>query len=196
VTIRAFFALDPAEAALDHAERVMKALARARGAPPHVRWVRRATLHLTLAFLGDVAPDVAATLGREALASCPAEPPRIALRGVGAFPRPRDARVLVLDVEDDGALSRMASALAALAEGAGIPRETRPYRPHLTLARFRAPVDLRAWLAAAPAEPFDAPAAAFALYESRQGPDGSVYVPIARRAWDGVTGSPGSPAPT
>jgi len=103
-----------------------------------VRWVRLDGLHLTLRFLGPTPErlvDRTAAAVRE-VARAADGPIDLQLTGAGAFPRADRPRTLWIGVGGD--LSELA-ALAAKAEAAlveaGWPAETRPFRPHLTLAR-------------------------------------------------------------
>lgn len=108
------------------------------------RWTDVRQAHLTLCFLGDVAEEAAPEVlaaGRRALQGLKA----ISLEGAGwiAFPRAERARVLALGVTPDTRLmeahARLSRAMSAFA-----PLEDRPFRPHLTLARFAEPVRLPA----------------------------------------------------
>jgi 2'-5' RNA ligase len=106
---------------------------------PPVKWVAPASLHLTLKFLGetdtDQVPSIAAAM-RAALAAH--RPVALCLAGVGAFPNVRRPSVLWAGIGGAlAALARIHADLdAALAELA-IPRETKPFRAHLTLGRVR-----------------------------------------------------------
>jgi 2'-5' RNA ligase len=97
--------------------------------------------HLTLAFLGEVAetqlPELAERLRRAATRSGPLS---LALAGAGAFPSSGHARVIWVGLTGDlDGLVRLAERTSAAARRTGIPVERRRYRPHLTLARARAP---------------------------------------------------------
>ncbi|QFU92343.1 RNA 2',3'-cyclic phosphodiesterase [Amycolatopsis sp. YIM 10] len=93
------------------------------GKGPGFRWAPPANWHITLGFFGeDDIPARAAWL-RERVNGRPAV--RVRLSGADTFPK-----VLWLGVESDG--------LAELANAAGAELDERPYRPHLTLARFPA----------------------------------------------------------
>lgn len=112
-----------------------------------LRWTDPAAWHVTLVFLGAVAPDLIDELGATvrgvAAASRPAVVPT---GGVGGFPSARHARVAWYGIADsDGHLARIADRLrTALGLDASAP-----FRPHLTLGRARGePVDLSAWQAA------------------------------------------------
>lgn len=110
-----------------------------------LRWVPPPAWHLTLAFVGDVAPQWVATArpGLDEVAARHA-PMRLPAGGVGAFPDDRAARVAWYGVGDDaGALDRLATDVA----GALNIRPDRPLVPHVTLGRARgALLDLRRWL--------------------------------------------------
>ncbi len=109
-----------------------------------LRWTDLDACHLTLAFLGFIAPDDVDSLSRAiGGVSAAHRPMRVETGRLGAFPRPRSAEVLWYGVSDpDGVLSALAADLAcALGLAAG------RCRPHITLARARRrPVDLRGWI--------------------------------------------------
>ena len=132
--------------------------------------------HLTLQFLGDDA-DIESVSA--ALESLDAAGGRVRMGGAGAFPDPRHARVLWLGLtEGVEVLSRLAGEVAARSERLGHVRETRPFRPHVTLARFGAPSDLRTMIAEIGDDPIG-PAwqvDAVTVYESLRRSDGSEYV--------------------
>ncbi|MBI3610388.1 MAG: RNA 2',3'-cyclic phosphodiesterase [Nitrospirae bacterium] len=105
----------------------------------HVGWVRVEGMHLTLKFLGEVAPprlpeiEKALESAVEGTGSL-----KITVRGIGVFPNPRNPRVVWLGIlpEDDRLLrlqERIDRALAPL----GFPPEKRDFRPHLTLGRVK-----------------------------------------------------------
>ena len=109
--------------------------------------VKPEALHFTLAFLGEI-PEARRGAVEGALAGAPNVPPFTAgVAGLGAFPGPERARVLWAGVRDGAAeLTALAggvrAALRALG-GTAVDSETRPFTPHLTLCRFRAPAALK-----------------------------------------------------
>jgi 2'-5' RNA ligase len=111
-----------------------------------LRWTGREAWHLTLAFLGEVDEKVTGRLGAR-LSRAAARHPQLtlALSGAGAFPAAPRARVLWTGVQGDrGGLAALAASVAAGARRAGAAPagESRGFRPHLTLARCRAPADV------------------------------------------------------
>jgi 2'-5' RNA ligase len=139
---RAFVAVVPPDDVLD----AVDATASGIDVPATARRTTRPQWHLTLQFLGNRVDldEVGDTL--EALAVTRAT---VRLGAAGAFPTERRGRVLWLGVsEGDALLAQLAAAVGALLEPVGYPPEKRPYHAHLTLARLKAPADLRPVLAA------------------------------------------------
>ena len=103
------------------------------------RWVRPEAIHLTVRFLGEVSEEEDAghrAAWRRAAASCPRV--RFSVGGTGVFP-PRGApRILwagVRALDPPDGLIRLAEAVEQAARAQGFRPETRPFRPHLTVAR-------------------------------------------------------------
>ena len=109
------------------------------------RWTPSAQWHLTLAFLGEVPEQRLPELSRRmGLAARRHRPFELALAGLGAFGSARRARILWVGVGGEReALVRLADTVGAGARRAKIALEDRRYRPHMTLGRRRAPVDVR-----------------------------------------------------
>jgi len=132
------------------------------------RWTVPAQHHVTLKFVGALRRDCLMTL-KEVLREASARSRlSLAVSNLGAFGSPARARVLHAEVEDpSGELTAFACDLeAAVEERFGVPRETRKYRPHVTLARFRSGADVRGLLEAVPFEPLPFEATKVRLYES------------------------------
>jgi RNA 2',3'-cyclic 3'-phosphodiesterase len=103
-----------------------------------VTWVRPELVHLTLKFLGDVdegrVPDIVSAMEAAARESFEA---RGGLGGV--FPDRGAPRVVWVGLERGG--EECAGCFRCLDEGlarAGFAPESRPFRPHLTVARIKA----------------------------------------------------------
>jgi RNA 2',3'-cyclic 3'-phosphodiesterase len=76
----------------------------------------------------------------EAAARC--RPFEVVVRGLGAFPSPRRARVLWVGLDDaDGRLAELAEAVRE-AIAAEFPPDRRPFSPHVTVARCEPPAAL------------------------------------------------------
>jgi RNA 2',3'-cyclic 3'-phosphodiesterase len=153
---------------------------------PRARWVDSDVLHLTLLFLGEVAPErVAELAGRlgQAFAAQPALPLRLA--GGGTFPAGRPARVAWIGVAGPPELAPLQAAVVRAAREVLELREAgeRPFQPHVTLARCPSPWPRGAaekFAAAFPGEigpPFVADRGV--LVESRLSPRGPRYRHLA-----------------
>jgi len=104
------------------------------------RWIAPANYHLTLVFLGANREDSLPAL-RERLSPVVAgfRPFRYALRGPVLFPDAGKPRVLALLPEDPLPFADWQTAVAAVCGALDFTLESRPFRPHLSLARIRRP---------------------------------------------------------
>lgn len=101
-------------------------------------WSRSEGLHLTLAFLGTRAPGELATLeATGATVAARHRPFPLRTASLGGFPEGDRARVLWLGVAPDAALEALAADLRDALAAAGEAFDAKPFRAHLTLARFR-----------------------------------------------------------
>lgn len=136
--MRLFFAIELGDALLDLLEERTAPL---RAEAPELAWVRREHCHLTLKFLGDVdeasAPRLIEAADRAAARHSPLE---MSVRDVGAFPNFRRARVVWIGVVQEPRLELLHHDLELACEQEGFEVEGRPFRPHITLARVRAPL--------------------------------------------------------
>lgn len=106
-----------------------------------IRLTRTDRLHVTVCFLGEVGSAQLAQATR-ILSELPCTMGgAVFLGGYVCLPAPARARVVALGVEDgEGVLMRLFERVASDLEREGLfRRETRPFRPHLTIARLREP---------------------------------------------------------
>jgi 2'-5' RNA ligase len=149
----------------------------------NIKWSPPANLHVTIRFIGEW-PDARLPDLRSALAALPSHPAvSIHVRQLGFFPNPYSPRIFWAGVEASPELVAVATGTDRAIQSLGLPPETRPYRPHLTLARIKEPVaiqKLRESIAALPSDDFGTFAAgSFFLYQSLTGASGSVYTKLA-----------------
>ena len=104
-----------------------------------VKWMRPGNVHLTVVFLGNVSTQDLAPLGTEVSKVCSKYGRfEVELKGMGIFGGLRSPRVLWIGLGGD--LERMGffrDAISKRLRRFGIRQEKRPFRPHLTLGRFR-----------------------------------------------------------
>jgi 2'-5' RNA ligase len=104
-----------------------------------VKWVDPAIMHLTLKFLGNISSGAVAGITAALEQACRGVAPfRLEINELGVFPNPRHVQVVWVglsgDVEKLGLLQkRIDTGLSPL----GYRSESRPFTPHLTLARVR-----------------------------------------------------------
>jgi len=106
--------------------------------------VRRPThLHVTLHFFGELPEEQLPAVHAAMEAAATDQPPiDAALEGIGAFPGPRDPRVIWVGIaEGRGAIERLQGRLEAALAARGHPAEQRPFQAHATLFRVRGPRD-------------------------------------------------------
>ncbi len=148
-----------------------------------VRWLPAENWHVTLVFLGTLAERPVAVL-IEALEQAFPHFDGIACRTRGALflPSASRPRVFAVGLDSDGGLERTAARAAETVDAAGLTRDERPFRAHLTLARLKGgPARLEGELP----EPVAFSVDRVGLYASDTGPDGARYTPVWQRVADG-----------
>lgn len=122
--------------AVDLPDEIKESVGRLCSGVSGVRWLDPDQLHLTLRFIGDVAPPLFERIRAE-LGRIEAEPFEISLQGVGRFPPRRDPRVLWVGVEASEPLFRLRNRVEQALTNCGIASEERGFSPHITLARLK-----------------------------------------------------------
>jgi 2'-5' RNA ligase len=189
--MRTFIALDIDEAIRHRIARFMDGV---RGFAPDARWVRPESLHITLKFVGETAPENVDQI-KEALKAVEAHAIEMNIRGSGFFPGAKSPRVFWLGIEAGPSLAALASTVDDRVAALGIAKEDHPFSPHLTLARGgggsgspRSGIDgfkrsfqrLEEKLAALPVPEFGTMTAReFFLYQSHLSRGGSRYEKLA-----------------
>ena len=191
--MRLFLALDLPDAIRD---RITLFLEGVRPFAPDARWMLPDSLHVTLKFIGEY-PDSALDQLTQSLSTITAPPPQIHFRGYGFFPTPKSARVFWIGMQAGPELPALAATIDATTATLGIPKEDRPYSPHLTLARGKGGSGsprrdkqdrpnqvfqhLQEKLAALPPPEFGTMTPReFFLYQSHLSPKGSTYTKLSR----------------
>lgn len=152
--------------------------------PPTISWTRESGMHLTLKFLGEIDETESVRLKEPLAAVCAAAISfPISVRGTGSFPPHRPPRVLWVGVEGPPALADLQAGVEAAAEEIGVPREERPFHPHLTLGRVKAPGGLQALMAdldrARALEFGSMTVRSLTFFQSVLKPSGAEYHPLA-----------------
>jgi 2'-5' RNA ligase len=134
--VRLFVALEIPSAVRENLAALLESL---RAVSSQTRWVRPENLHVTLKFMGEV-PETKLAATRSVLAGVRSDQPvTVDFRGLGFFPNEKRPRVFWAGIEASPNLKTLAADIESVVEKLGIPREQRPFSPHLTLARFEPP---------------------------------------------------------
>jgi len=190
--MRLFVALD-----IDNSirQRITRFIDGVRNFAPDARWMKPESLHVTLKFIGEQ-PDESLEGIKQALGSIDSSAAEIHFQNYGFFPTPKSARVVWIGMEAGPQLAALAAIIDQKLSALGIPKETRPFSPHLTIARsaggsgspHRSRTDrsnrvfqhLQEKLSVLPQPEFGAMTPTeFFLYQSQLSPKGSKYTKLA-----------------
>lgn len=149
-----------------------------------MRWVRPESIHITLKFLGDINKADTEKI-TEAMSQAAKGRPPVSLRvkGIGVFPGIKRPRVIWMGLNGDTfPLIELQKAIDENLGKLGIPKEKRPFKGHLTLARAKGNIDSKKLLDAMKAfgafesETFIADKVI--LFKSDLKPTGAVYTKL------------------
>lgn len=191
--MRLFVALDIDDAIR---ERIVRFIEGVHPFAPDARWVKPESMHVTLKFIGEQSDEALAAIKQE-LSKVITPAITIDFRDYGFFPNPKSARVFWVGMEAGAELATLAGVVDQSTSTLGIPKEDRPFSPHLTLARStgasgsprRNKADrpnrvfqiLQNRLATLPVPEFGTMTShEFFLYQSQLSPKGSKYTKLAK----------------
>lgn len=99
--------------------------------------VESENIHLTFKFLGSIAPTKLAEV-KSALSLVKFEPFQLEIKGAGAFPNLKRMSVIWIGVGEGWTEAQLIfEQTERLLHKIGFSRETRPFSPHITVARVR-----------------------------------------------------------
>ena len=104
---------------------------------PFQAWVHQQDYHITLAFLGHVDSDVQLNQLSKLLKNIVenTEPFMLSLKGIDVFGKKDAPRIFWASVEDSEALQDLQNQVFAACHDCGFTLDSKPFRPHITLAR-------------------------------------------------------------
>lgn len=160
---------------------------------PPLKWVGAENLHVTLKFIGHIADDRLPAIQTALAGVRAAQPMELRFRGLGFFPNEKRPRVFWLGIEAPPALPQLAAGIDNALYSLGIPLETRPFSPHLTLARAdeshrRLPDAFRTAVTQRAAQDLGAlDTDAFHLVQSKLKPGGAEYTTLRSFRFTGAS---------
>lgn len=131
--MRAFVAIDAMSREIGQLQQEMMGALK----PREIKPVETHNFHFTLIFLGEISEQQVVAV-KEALSGISFEPFSLTYTGVGAFPKPGNARVVWVGVDLEGGkkLEALAQQVAACLENLGF-KPDKPFSPHLTIFRAK-----------------------------------------------------------
>ncbi|MFQ5569078.1 MAG: RNA 2',3'-cyclic phosphodiesterase [Rhodothermales bacterium] len=163
--------------AIDLPDEHRTALAGLRDDTLSARWTPTEQYHLTLRFIGDVSTDSAARI-MPALAEVEGTGFSLQGHGLNVFPSLRRPRVVFAGIDHEPALHTLQRQIEQTLSMIGVNTESKPFHPHVTLARLKqvSSARVRAYLRAHQSFTLDAfEVSRFHLYESILRPEGSLH---------------------
>ena len=115
---------------------IREALAGICGGIAGTRWIEPDNFHITLRFIGEIGRGEADDLHTE-LASIRFPEFEISLSGIGTFERRGHVTMLWAGLAMAQPVIELRDRIEAAALRAGFQRETRKFKPHITLCRFK-----------------------------------------------------------
>ena len=158
---------------------------RNRFADVRIGWEKTEKQHITLKFLGNTDSSLLKNLqGRVSEIAEKHSGFTLRLARAGVFPRASRPRVLWIGLEDrPNRIQPMYADLEEACQELGWAKETRAFRPHITIGRVRDPDEATAVADAhlrTTIEPVEFEVAEIVIYESKLESTGSVYSRLAR----------------
>lgn len=142
--MRVFVGIKLDRDALDHIAKVLRPF---RKLANPVKWTKSENIHLTLKFIGDVEPEVYQDINRVlATDNYPVSNFPVRISGIGKFGRGQELNILWAGVEPSSPLETLFREIEERLATIRIPKENRPFKPHITLARNKKNIDVKPYL--------------------------------------------------
>jgi RNA 2',3'-cyclic 3'-phosphodiesterase len=181
--MRLFAAIELDEAARVKVADEQRRIQRGLGERAGPKWTSGDQLHITLVFLGQIEEANAPAIADAVRTPIPVAPFALTFAGVGVFPARGAPRVVWLGTTTGSAEAASVQRLVGeRVRRLGVELESRPFRPHVTLARWRGavPGDRRRLLAANTGRAVATiDVDHVTLFHSKPLPGGSQYTPLA-----------------
>ncbi len=128
-------------------EKIANALKPFRKIASPIKWTKAENIHLTLKFIGDVEPATYKKI-EETLSGndYPVDPFTVRIAGIGKFGKEQELNILWAGITPSQKLESLFRDIESRLHGVGIPKDNRPFKPHITLARNKKNFDIKPYL--------------------------------------------------
>lgn len=175
--MRIFIGIKLDDAVLDSIEKFLKPFKKI--ASP-LKWTTRENLHVTLKFIGEVPTEKYKQI-EALLAEADFNTGAIDLNitGCGKFGRGPDLNIFWVGLEKNNKLEEMFNRIENTLKKAGIPKEDRQFKPHITVARNKKTFNFKSFFELIEQNSSrlitGTTVTRFQLFESRLTPEGPIY---------------------
>jgi 2'-5' RNA ligase len=145
-----------------------------------IKWTKPENIHVTLKFIGEVSPDKYSRIETQ-LDNADFKTGSIILNiaGCGKFGKGRDMSIFWIGLDKNEKLEDLYNRIETTLKKAGIPKEERIFKPHLTVARNKKNFNFKSFFEQID-DNRDRPIAeqrvtGFQVFESRLTPEGPIY---------------------
>jgi len=145
-----------------------------------LKWVKPGDIHITLKFIGDVSDEKYSQIENSLTSTTfNTGPFNLALAGCGKFGKRNDLNILWTGITPNNQLEQMYNKIEDTLEKFGIEKETRKFKPHITVARNKKPFNFKSLLKIIE-EKENLPTAEltvnhFQVFKSQSTPNGPIY---------------------
>lgn len=186
--MRTFIAIkiNPEQLLLNKIEELKRVLA-----DEQIKWVEKQNLHLTLKFLGEISEKKSFKVKDVLLHFAKKQHPVSVLpQGIGYFRSRGIPKVLFLNIKNREVLQQLANDIDNLLIPLDFEKESRPFNPHLTLARIKFLKNKQAFYEALrlyqDVSLQESLISEIILYQSLLKPEGPVYLELGKYSLTGV----------
>jgi 2'-5' RNA ligase len=175
--MRIFIGIKLNETLLDKIEKFLKPLKKNHSP---VKWVKRENLHITLKFIGEIPvkkyQEIQNILSQHNFNTGPLD---LEVKGCGKFGKGNSLNILWVGINNNKKLEEIYNTIENLLDKAGIAKENRRFKPHITVGRNKKSYNFKSIFKIIEEKRFDFVSnfmvSHFQIFKSELTPDGPIY---------------------